>query len=56
MTGRSEEFDYKNLTGHFTSDAGPLEFLFHNIVQNPVDNHVDRSAKRAIIRLLHRIA
>lgn len=33
-----------------------LEFVFHNVVEKPVDNHVDKFDKSAMVRLLDQIA
>jgi hypothetical protein len=33
-----------------------LESVFHNAVERPVDNHVDKLVKRAIVALLDHIA
>jgi len=33
-----------------------LEFVFHNPVEKLVDNHVDKSGKSAMLRLLDLIA
>jgi len=34
----------------------PFEFVFHNIVEKPVDNSVDNADKPAMVRLLDLIA
>jgi len=40
----------------FTPWIQALEFVFHNVVERPVDNHVDKSGKSAMVRLLDQIA
>jgi hypothetical protein len=34
----------------------PFEFVFHSIVEKPVDNYVDNADKPAMVRLLDLIA
>ena len=40
----------------FCSRITTLEFVFHNIVERPVDNYVDNAGKSVMVRLLDRIA
>jgi hypothetical protein len=40
----------------FTPWIQVLEFVFHNVVERPVDNHVDKLDKSAMARLLDLIA
>jgi hypothetical protein len=40
----------------FTPWIQALEFVFHNVVERPVDNHVDKLNKPAMLRLLDLIA
>lgn len=45
-----------NLCDGFDASIQALKFLFHSVVEKPVDNYVDKRVKHAIVALLYRIA